>query len=372
MKIFGLIMEANPLHNGHAYFINEIKTKYNPDVLIAVTSTSFCMRGEISSINKFDKTNYLLSLGIDLVFELPFDQSVQSGDYFASNAVNILATLGVNNIICGCETTDIDTFKLFYDLENQDNFKNILKENLNNRLSYKQAFTKSIEYFKIDNSLIDLFNSANFTLAYQYYKCIEEKYPHIKFNLIKRNEEYLSATQIKSDVLNNKEILDLPFDENIIDLKKAYQKLFDLIKYEITVKKVKNDYLNNEGIINYISNNADFSLDYFKLLESLSNKKYSTSRIRRVLLHILLNTQKSYNDIIYLRLLGTNKQGLDYIKCLDKRIKNMIFSNVNEITEEHNSYEILNNELKATKLFEYLTNSSILIDEYKLPIRKCD
>lgn len=372
MKIFGIIMEANPIHNGHAYFINTIKEKYNPDILIAVTSTSFCMRGEISSINKFDKTNYLLSLGVDLVFELPFDKAIQSGDYFAKNAVDILATLGVNNIICGCETDDINTFKLFYDLESTDNFKDILKQNLNNRLSYKQAFTKSIEYFKIDNSLVNLFNKANFTLAYQYYKCIEDNYPFIKFNVIKRNESFVSATEIKQQIINSNIIRDLPFEENIIDLKLAYQKLFDLVNYEINVKKTTNEFLNTEGIINYIFKNGDFSLDYFNLLNSLSNKKYSISRIRRVLLHLILSSCESFNNFTYLRLLGTNNLGIKYIGSLDKEVKKEIFSNVNELDEQSNSYKLLNNELKATKLFEFLTNSSILINEYKLPIRKCE
>ena len=56
MNIVGIIIETNPFHNGHMYFINEIKEKYQPDLIIAVTSTSFTMRGEISLLNKFDKS----------------------------------------------------------------------------------------------------------------------------------------------------------------------------------------------------------------------------------------------------------------------------------------------------------------------------
>ena len=32
MKVFGIIMETNPLHNGHSYFIKKIKEIYQPDV----------------------------------------------------------------------------------------------------------------------------------------------------------------------------------------------------------------------------------------------------------------------------------------------------------------------------------------------------
>ena len=123
MNIIGIIIETNPLHNGHKYFIDEIKNKYNPDVLIAVTSTSFTMRGEVSVINKFDKTSALLKAGVNLVLEFPFILSTQSSDYFATNAVTILNSIGVNQIICGCEDDSIDNLKTFYNLENTVVFK---------------------------------------------------------------------------------------------------------------------------------------------------------------------------------------------------------------------------------------------------------
>jgi len=56
MKVFGIIMETNPLHNGHSYFIKKIKEIYQPDVLIAITSTSFTMRGDISVIDKLTES----------------------------------------------------------------------------------------------------------------------------------------------------------------------------------------------------------------------------------------------------------------------------------------------------------------------------
>ena len=58
MKVFGIILEASPLHFGHLYFIKKIKQKYQPDLLIALVSTNFTMRGEISVIDKFTKTSF--------------------------------------------------------------------------------------------------------------------------------------------------------------------------------------------------------------------------------------------------------------------------------------------------------------------------
>lgn len=82
-KILGIVVEFNPLHNGHLYFINEAKRIINPDVTIAVMSSSFAMRGDVMVIDKFTRTKLMLEFGIDIVLELPFISAVQSTDYFA-------------------------------------------------------------------------------------------------------------------------------------------------------------------------------------------------------------------------------------------------------------------------------------------------
>ena len=46
MKIFGIIAEFNPFHNGHKYIIEKIKKNYNPDLIVAVITGSFVQRGE--------------------------------------------------------------------------------------------------------------------------------------------------------------------------------------------------------------------------------------------------------------------------------------------------------------------------------------
>ena len=149
MNIVGIIIETNPFHNGHMYFINEIKRIHQPDLIIAVTSTSFTMRGEISVINKFDKANALLEAGVDLVLEFPFILSTQSSDYFAANAISILNEIGVNHIICGCENEDINNLKYFYSLESTNEFNLQFKENLKKFKSYKQTFIDTLEKLNV-------------------------------------------------------------------------------------------------------------------------------------------------------------------------------------------------------------------------------
>ena len=74
MKVLGLILEINPFHKGHQYFINEAIKKCNPDITVAITSTSFTMRGDVSLISKFDKTKILL----DNIYVIPLPHKTSS------------------------------------------------------------------------------------------------------------------------------------------------------------------------------------------------------------------------------------------------------------------------------------------------------
>ena len=67
MKVLGLILELNPLHNGHNYFIKKSIDEVNPDYTVAIITSSFSMRGDINVVNKFERTKNLLDLGIDVV-----------------------------------------------------------------------------------------------------------------------------------------------------------------------------------------------------------------------------------------------------------------------------------------------------------------
>lgn len=381
MNIVGIIIETNPFHNGHQYFINEIKRIYKPDLIISVTSTSFTMRGEISVLNKFDKTHALLNGGVDIVLEFPFILSTQSSDYFAENAITILNSIGVNHIICGCETNDITVLEKFYNIENSEPFKAIFKSNIENHYSYKQTYEKTFNDLKIDQNLIELFNKPNFTLAYQYFKTIKNNFNHIKMSLIQRTNSYdcedlnssiVSAKAIRYALKTKQSYTEyLPFNESLIDLNTAEETLLKLVNYVCLTKTNFNQLINTEGIINYIINNFNIQNDFNNLITSLSNKRYSKSRIKRTLLYMLLDIDSFYHRYEYIRLLGINKLGLNYINSLDKSIKKNIFASVKEINSDDLCYNILEIEIRVTKLYSLLTNDeNLVIKEYQLPIRK--
>lgn len=95
MNAIGLVVEYNPLHNGHLYQIEEINKLFPENIKIVVMSGDFVQRGEPSIVNKIAKTKMCLSAGIDIVLELPCFYSAQSAELFARGAVGILNSLFV-------------------------------------------------------------------------------------------------------------------------------------------------------------------------------------------------------------------------------------------------------------------------------------
>ena len=92
-KIIGIVAEYNPFHNGHLYQINKIKDIYPNSLIIVCMSSSFTQRGDISLLNKWEKTEICLNHGIDVIIELPYAYTTQGSDIFAKYSIELLNAL---------------------------------------------------------------------------------------------------------------------------------------------------------------------------------------------------------------------------------------------------------------------------------------
>lgn len=372
MKIFGIIIEANPFHNGHQYLIDEIKNKYSPNCLIAVTSNYFTMRGEISLLSKKEKVISLLKGGCNIVLELPIHESIQSADYFALNSVMKLSKLHVTDIACGCETDDFSKLDFFLNIFNSESFKIQIKMNLSLKLSYKQLITKTLQDLQIESDLIELFNSPNFTLAFLYYKSIKDNQLEINLHLIKRTNSYhsrdldsnvVSATAIRTAVENNEDCSKfLPFNQQFCNLNEVKENFLPIIKYEMCNKENFKNAFDPEGILNYIHLHQNEDLDYDQYFSHLANKKYSISLIKRTVLKQLCI---KYPCSSYVRIIGLDDLGSYYLKQIPRTDKSEFVGTV--VRQK----VALSNELLTSKIYSIICkNKQIYLDEYLMPIRK--
>ena len=111
MQKVGVIAEYNPFHNGHIYHLNKVKEIFPDASLILVLAGNFTQRGDVSIINKWDKTKLALDYGFDLVVELPFNVATSSANYYAKGAIDILNKLNCDYLVFGSETNDVELFK---------------------------------------------------------------------------------------------------------------------------------------------------------------------------------------------------------------------------------------------------------------------
>ena len=100
MKITGVIMECNPFHEGHRYFLEQARTVTGCDRLIAVMSGDYVQRGEPAILPKEIRARALLEHGADLVLELPLYYACGGAEYFARGAVTLLDRLGAVTDLC--------------------------------------------------------------------------------------------------------------------------------------------------------------------------------------------------------------------------------------------------------------------------------
>ena len=147
MNILGIVAEYNPFHKGHKYQIDEAKKIVNPEATFCVMSGNFVQRGEPAIYNKFVRANTAINNGIDVVFELPVFASLSSAEIFAMTAVSILSNVGITHLSFGCETDDINILNNIAGIlvNEPDDYKTLLKENLSKGISFPKARELTID-----------------------------------------------------------------------------------------------------------------------------------------------------------------------------------------------------------------------------------
>ena len=376
MHVIGLIAEYNPFHNGHLYQIKKIKEKYPDSIIIGVISSSFTQRGDISILNKWDKTKIALDNGLDIVIELPFVYSTQGADIFAKGAITILEKLKIDTLVFGTESESIDNIKSLAEIQiNNKNYDKLVKKYLNTGVNYATALNKALK--ELTGQEI---NTPNDLLALSYIKKLLEDSSKIELLNIPRTTSYhgedikdniTSASYIRKLLKEGKDVSPfLPYSPCIL-LKTDINNIFNYLKYKIIIEEQRiNKYQTvDEGIENRIIKAIDRVSSYDELITKVKTKRYTYSKISRMLLHILTNFTKEEASIInidYLRLLGFTTKGRDYLNKIKKEIDIPIITSY-----QKNLSLTLDIELHISKIYSLLTGYDITKREYqKKPIIK--
>ena len=370
MNVIGIIAEYNPFHLGHLYQINKIKEMYKDSIIIAIVSSSFTQRGDVSILNKWDKARIALDNGIDLVIELPYFYAGQSSDIFAKGAVTILNYLGIDTLVFGMESDDINNLKLMADIQlNDKNYNNIVKEYLSNGYNYPTALSKAIK----DILNLDIY-LPNDLLALSYIKQVKLINNNINVIGIKRTNDYHSK-EITSNIVNASLIRE-QFKNNLdisnyipsYDTNKLYNvsvnDFYPLLKYQIlnNINNLDKFLTVDEGIDNRIKKNIKNSNNWNELVNNIKTKRYTYNKINRMLMHILFNLTKdeSKNIVIdYVRVLGFNSKGRSYLNKIKKN------KDINIVTNYKDGIsKLFDLENRVNNIYAIIVDNKLIYEEY--------
>lgn len=376
-QIIGIIGEYNPIHLGHIYQINKIKKTYPNSLIILITNTAFTERGDVSILNKWDKTKISLENNIDLVVELPFPYATQSADIFANGALKILNYLKINILAFGSESNEIDKLSNIAKTQlTNKKYQEKVKDYLKTGINYPTALSKALK-----DILGYTISEPNDLLGISYIKeIIKNNYPIIPIT-IKRIGSYYetetttniaSASLIRKKIQENQSISQyIPNNtEKYLYKNLTLENYFPYLKYKIISEKDLSIYQTvDEGIENRLKKEILNTNSWQELIEKVKTKRYTYNKINRMLVHILTSFTKEESKKIkidYIKILGFNTSGRNYLNQLKKEIKIPIITSY-----QKNFSQTLDLEHRASSIYYLPINQKFILNEYnKKPIMK--
>lgn len=379
MKAIGIVAEYNPFHNGHLYQINKIKEKYPDYAIVVVMTGNFTERGDVSIINKFTRSEIALLNGVDLVVELPFPFATQSADTFAYGAITILEKLNVEKVIFGSESDNVKDLEEIVECQlNNNEFDRLV--HIYSKFGNNYPTSLSLALKDLTGKIID---TPNDLLGISYIKAIKQNNYKIKYETIKRTNDYhnklidneiSSATAIRLALKNNKDISKLIPENELNKLNNLHfiEDYFPYLKYKIITEKDLSIYQTvSEGIENLMKKQIINYNSYSSFVNSLVSKRYTNNKVQRMLLHILVGFTKEeasiMKNISYIRLLGFSDKGRLYLNSIKKELDIPLISKINRTKDK-----MLEKEIETTKIYALPYNNYLeeIENEYKNHLNK--
>ena len=345
--ILGIVSEYNPFHNGHIHHLQISKQLTKTDFTVAVMSGNFVQRGDTALVDKWSRAEMALKAGIDLVIELPTVYALSSAENFADGAVKILNSLGVVDFISfGSEIGEItpllDVANILY--KEPKEFSSLITAQLRSGLSYPKAREIAIsQFFGSSQKYTSIVSNPNNILGVEYLKALKKQKSHIRPLTIKRDyADYnstqekngiASATAIRTMIKNNKNIHKVvPYETyeilekcinsgTVIPSIATFEKEIIYTLRKMSLSEIAELPDVSEGLENKIKSAANNFNTLEDLIANIKSKRYTQSRIQRILLYTLLNISKkdinqSKRVIPYIRVLGFNKHGKRIISAI--------------------------------------------------------
>ncbi len=384
--ILAVVSEYNPFHNGHLKHLAYSKQLTKADFSIAIITGNFVQRGDTSIVDKWTKAEMALKAGFDIVIELPTIYAISSAENFAEGAIKILNNLGIVDYLSfGSELGEIsplnDLANLLY--KEPKELSALINQYVKTGISYPKAREMALMQF-LGNSQKhkQALNHPNNILGIEYLKALKKYRSPIRPITIKREYSEHNSATIKKGIASSTAIRTLlqkkknihtlvPFEtyellENCIEDGKivpslaVFEKEIIYTLRRMTLSDIANLPDVSEGLENRIKLAANNYNHLGDLIDNINTKRFTQSRIQRILLYALLNiSQKDMNQsrkaTPYVRVLGFNKHGKKIISAIAKQNpKTHVIISVKKFMENNSDSRLQNmlaKDILATNIY---------------------
>ena len=340
MKISGIICEYNPFHNGHLYHIRETR-RNGATHIVAVMSGSFVQRGDVAVMDKLERARLAVRSGADLVIELPVQYCLSSAEFFASGAVYLLDSLGaVNELSFGSECGSTDVLSRALEAvektssERADDIRSIMEKGY----TYPRALASVIN--GCDPGIGAVISEPNNLLAIEYMKALKKYSSKMQPFTIKRvnashdsgepDGVFASASYIREKLVDGSGVSAVsrytaPMWTEAIASAQSRGETASMSRLErVMLYKLRTSSPEEIALLNDVGQGLEHRIYSARMAGSLEEilftvktKRYTMSRIRRIMLSLLIGITKDDMKQLppYGRILAFNERGREILAC---------------------------------------------------------
>ncbi len=294
-----IIAEYNPFHNGHIHQLKEAKRRWPNEDIFIIMSGKYVQRGELAVASFEERRGIAIKYGAKDVFELPFEYATQAAHIFAQGAIKIVSEKKIDKLFFGSESDNPQRLMLIAKTikDNEDKYNKVLKTYLKGGNSFPKAAALTL-----GNLIGSPITLPNDILGLEYCKAIVNNNYAIKPYTIARtvafhsevpNQNFASASYIRSLIFNGKDISQyspMTFSKLPERIEDHYPEFQKIVK-ETLAEELSQIKLISEGMENLFKKHID-AQNFTEFVDRTNSRRYTSSRIKRVMLYVLLQIKK--------------------------------------------------------------------------------
>ncbi len=300
MKAIFIISEFNLLHRGHLRLFSASRAAAGDGVVAAIMSGSVVQRGELAAQDKYARAEAAVRCGCDLVLELPAPWSCSGAEYFAGAGVSIAsdvaAACGADGALCfGSESGDIDGLRLLAERLDSGEYQERLAAERREKHDRSESDIRLRDrvYRELYGASLPL--GANDILGIEYLRALRRLCSPLTSLTVRRVGDE-TATRSRAALRDGDahEIDELcpPEMTALLSAQPDTGRLYALAldRFSADAPTVGIDGLSDD-LYYRIADRITACRSFDELVASVTTKKYTSARIRRVILHAMLGAR---------------------------------------------------------------------------------